>query len=58
MEGDERGTAPYLAHLNLYDTVYKRCETNKCPHIVKHDHASGSIYYAQTTHGYAIEVKE
>ena len=58
MEDNERGTTPYLAHLNLYNDIYKRCETEKCPYIAKYDHASGSIYYAQTTHGLIIEVKE
>ena len=50
MEDDERGTTPYLAHLNLYNNVYKRYETEKCPYIVKYGHASGPIYYLCTNH--------
>ena len=47
-----------MAHFNLYNDVYKRSDTEKCPYIVKYDHANGSVYYAQTTHGLVIEVKE
>ena len=39
-ENEEHGTISYLSHLNIYNEVYERTDTTKCPYlyIMKYGH--------------------